>query len=52
MPGEDEMSNKTSVVSPAEDPPAHGHEDKLAAEELANPGSTVACNPNTAERDA
>jgi hypothetical protein len=49
LPGEDEMSNETSVVSPAEGPPAHGSKDELAEEELANPESTITCNPNTAE---
>jgi hypothetical protein len=49
LPGEDEMSNKTSVVSPAAGPPTHGHKDKLAEEELANPGSATTYNPNTAE---
>jgi hypothetical protein len=49
LPGEDEMSNMTSVVSPAEGPQTHGNEDKLAAEELANPESTAACNPNITE---
>jgi hypothetical protein len=43
------MSNKTPVVPPAENPPTHGHEGKLAAEELANPDSTATCNPNIAE---
>jgi hypothetical protein len=42
------MSNKTSVVPPAEGPPTHGHEDELAAEELANPDSTATCNPDIA----
>jgi hypothetical protein len=49
LPDEDCMSNKTSAVSSAEGPPTHGHKDKLAAEELANPGSTTTCNPNIAE---
>ena len=49
LPGEDEMSNKTSVVPPAEGPPTHGHKDKLAEEDLANPESTITCNPNIAE---
>ena len=49
LPEEDEMSNKTSVVPPAEGPPTHGHKDKLAEEELANPGSAIAYNPNLAE---
>jgi hypothetical protein len=49
LPGENEMSNKTSVVSPAEGPPTHGYMDKLAEEELANPESTITCNPNIAE---
>jgi hypothetical protein len=49
LPGEDEMSNKTSVVPPAEGPPIHGYKDKLAEEELENPESTTTCNPNIAE---
>jgi hypothetical protein len=49
LPGEDEMSNKTSVVPPAEGPPTRGYKDKLAEEELANPESTTTCNPNIAE---
>ena len=49
LPGENEMSNKTSVVSPAEGPPTHGHKDELAEEELANPGSAATYNPNIAE---
>jgi hypothetical protein len=49
LPGEDEMSNKTPVVSPAEGPPTHGHKDKPAEEELANPERTTTYNPNTAE---
>jgi hypothetical protein len=49
LPEEDEMSNKTSVVSPAEGPSTHEHKDKLAEEELANPESTITCNPNIAE---
>jgi hypothetical protein len=49
FPGEDEMSNKPSVVPPAEGPPTHGSKDKRAEEELANPESTTACNPSTAE---
>jgi hypothetical protein len=49
LPGEDEVPNKTSVVSPAEGPPAHGYKDKLAEEELANPESTTTYNPNIVE---
>jgi hypothetical protein len=51
LPGEDEMSNKTSIAPPAEGPQTHVHEDmhKLAAEELANPESTAAHNPNIAQ---
>jgi hypothetical protein len=49
LPGEDEMSNKTSVVPPAEGPSTHGHKDKLAEEESANPESTTTYNPNIAE---
>jgi hypothetical protein len=37
LPGEDEMSNKTSVISPAEGLPTHGPKDKRAEEEMANP---------------
>ena len=43
------MSNRTSVVSPVEGPPAHGHTDKLTAEELANSGSITTRNPSPAE---
>jgi hypothetical protein len=39
LPDEDALSNRTSVVPSAEGPPAHGHRDELAAEELANPES-------------
>jgi hypothetical protein len=49
LPGEDEMSNKTSVISPAEGPPTHGSSAKRVEEELANPESTIAVNPNLAE---
>jgi hypothetical protein len=37
------------VVSSKEGPRTHEHKDKLTAEELANPESTAACNPNIAE---
>jgi hypothetical protein len=43
------MSNKTSVISPAEGPPTHGSKDKRVEEEMANPGSTIAVNPDLAE---
>jgi hypothetical protein len=49
LPGEDEMSNKTSVISPAGGPPTHGSKDKRVEEEMANPGSTTTANPNLAE---
>jgi hypothetical protein len=49
LPGEDEMSNKTSVISPAEGPPIHGSKDKRAEEEMANPESAITRNPNMAE---
>jgi hypothetical protein len=49
LPGEDEMSNKTSVISPAEGPPTHGSKDKRVEEEMANPESTITANPNLAE---
>jgi hypothetical protein len=49
LPGEDEMSNKTSVISPAEGPPTHESKDKRVEEEMANPESTTTVNPNLAE---
>jgi hypothetical protein len=49
LPGEDEMSNKTSVISPADGPPTHESSAKRVEEESANPGSTIAVNPNLAE---
>ena len=49
LPGEDEMSNKTPVISPAEGPPTHEPKDKRVEEEMANPGSTTTANPNLAE---
>jgi hypothetical protein len=49
LPGEDEMSNKTSVISPAEGPPTHEPSAKRVEEELANPESTITVNPNLAE---
>jgi hypothetical protein len=50
LPGEDERPNKTSVVPPAEGPPAHGcNKDELVEEELSNPESITARNPNPAE---
>ena len=48
LPGEDEMSNKTSVISPA-DGPTHEPSAKRVEEELANPESTTTVNPNLAE---
>jgi hypothetical protein len=48
LPEEDEMSNKTSVVSPA-DGPDHGPSGKRVEEELANPESTTAGNTHLAE---
>ena len=48
LPGEDEMSNKTSVISPA-DGPTHEPSAKRVEEELANPESTTTANPNLAE---
>jgi hypothetical protein len=44
LPGEDEMSNKTSVRSPADGPPAHGPSAKRVEEELVNPESTTTAN--------
>jgi hypothetical protein len=49
LPGEDGMSNKMSVISPAEGPPTHESKDKRAEEEMANPESTITRNPNMAE---
>jgi hypothetical protein len=49
LPGEDEMSNKTSVISPAEGPPTHAPRDKRIEEEMANPESAITANPNLAE---
>jgi hypothetical protein len=49
LPREDEMSNKTSVISPTEDPPTHESSAKRVEEELANPESTTTDNPNLAE---
>ena len=49
LPGEDEMSNKTSVISPAEGPPTHEPSAKRVEEELANPESTITVNRNLAE---
>ena len=49
LPGEDEMSNKTSGMSPAEGPPTHESKDKRVEEEMANPESTITFNPNLAE---
>ena len=49
LPGEDEMSNKTSVTPPAEGPPTHEPWAKRIEEELANPGSTTTANKNLAE---
>ena len=43
LPGEDEMSNKTSVISPA-DGPTHEPSAKRVEEELANPESTTTVN--------
>jgi hypothetical protein len=37
LPGEDEMANKTPVISPAEGPPTHESWVKRVEEELANP---------------
>jgi hypothetical protein len=36
LPGEDEMSNKTSVISSAAGPPTHESSAKRVEEELAN----------------
>jgi hypothetical protein len=49
LPGEDKMSNKTSVISPADGSPTHGSSAKRVEEELANPESTTTANPNMAE---
>jgi hypothetical protein len=49
LPGEDEMPNKTSVISPAEGPPTHEPWAKRVEEEMANPESTTTANPNLAE---
>jgi hypothetical protein len=50
LPREDEMSNKMSVISPAEGPPTHESKDnKHVEEEMANPESTITVNPNLAE---
>jgi hypothetical protein len=43
------MSNKTSVISPAEGPPTHESSAKRVEEELANPESTTTANPNLVE---
>jgi hypothetical protein len=48
LPGEDEMSTKTSVVLSA-DGPDHGPPGKRVREELANPESTTTVNANLAE---
>jgi hypothetical protein len=48
LPGEDEMSNNTSVMSSAEGPPTHEPKDKRVEEEMANPESTITVNPNLA----
>jgi hypothetical protein len=48
LPGEDEMSTKTSVVPPA-DGPDHEPSGKRVREELANPESTTTANANLAE---
>jgi hypothetical protein len=37
LPGEDDMSNKTSVISAAEGPPTHESWAKRVEEEMANP---------------
>jgi hypothetical protein len=49
LPREDEMSNKTSVISPAEGPPTHKSSAKRVEEELANPESAITDNPSLAE---
>jgi hypothetical protein len=49
LPGEDEMSNKTSVISPADGPPTHKSSAKRVEEELENPESTTTVNANLAE---
>jgi hypothetical protein len=51
LPGKDEVSNKTSVTSPAEGPPTHGSKDKRVEEEMemANSESITARNPGPAE---
>jgi hypothetical protein len=49
LPGEDDMSNKTSVISSADGPPTHESSDKRVREELANPKSTITVNANLAE---
>ena len=49
LPEEDEMSNKTSVISPADGPPTHEPPAKRVEEELKNPESTITANPNLAE---
>jgi hypothetical protein len=49
LPGEDEMSNETSVISLAEGPPTHESKDKRGEEEMTNSESITARNPNPAE---
>jgi hypothetical protein len=50
LPGEDELSNKTSVIiSPAEGPSTREPRARCVEEELGNPESTIAVDPNLAE---
>jgi hypothetical protein len=52
LQGEDEMSNKTSVISPAECPPTHEPSAKRVEDELENPECTTTANPNALGGDA